>query len=46
MTNADLIRNMDDAELAQFLAYEWSGRAWQDDAGEVLYWLQQPAEEE
>ena len=45
-TNADCIRYMTDEELANFLAYTWatSARAWQKDAGETLYWLQNPAE--
>ena len=45
-TNADRIRSMSDEELANFLAYTWatSARAWQKDAVETLYWLQNPAE--
>ena len=45
-TNADRIRAMSDEELADFLAYTWatSARAWQKDTGEILHWLQQPAE--
>lgn len=46
-TNADRIRAMSDEELADFLAYTWatSARAWQKDSAEMLFWLQQPAEE-
>lgn len=46
-TNADRIRAMTDAELADLLAYTWatSARAWQKDTGETLQWLQQTAEE-
>ena len=46
LTNAQKIRAMSDEELADFLN-QWgtSTRAWQKDPGEMLYWLQQPAEE-
>lgn len=47
MTNADMIRRMDDAELADFLN-EWAKTpwAWKKDPGETLYWLQQQTEED
>ena len=46
MTNADRIRSMSDEELAVFLG-DWARTPWawkQDDLGECLYWLQQPAD--
>lgn len=43
MTNADHIRSMNDKDLAEFLAYTWATpvRAWKQDSGEVLSWLQE-----
>lgn len=44
MTNADHIRSMNEEDLAEFLAYAWATpvRAWKQDSGEVLSWLQEP----
>lgn len=41
MSNADVIRRMDDDDLADFLN-QWAKTpwAWKQDPGETLYWLQ------
>lgn len=46
-THADKIREMEDEELAGFLAYTWAtkDKAWRTDGGEVLAWLKEPEEE-
>lgn len=46
-TNGDMIRDMSDDELAYLLS-QWgtATRAWQKETGEILYWLQKPAEGE
>ncbi|WP_298016675.1 hypothetical protein [uncultured Dysosmobacter sp.] len=47
-TRADRIRAMSDEELSAFLA-QWAQKplAWKcDEKGELIYWLQQPAEED
>ncbi len=46
-THADKIREMEDEELADFLAYTWAikAKAWHTDSGEVLAWLKEPEEE-
>lgn len=45
-TRADKIREMEDEELADFLAYTWAikAKAWHSDGGEVLAWLKEPEE--
>lgn len=45
-TNADAIREMDDRDMAEFLAQNWGepGEEWEHDMDEVLEWLREPVE--
>lgn len=45
-TNADRIRAMSDEELCQFIISVHQGMLVKKDILNVLYWLQQPAEED